>query len=323
MLPSNRPGRAPPTCTRCGRRPSIYYRPYSGERLCSPCLKESIKERVQRTISRFEMFEYNSRIAVGVSGGKDSLNLLHILYEIEADYPEAELIAISIDEGISGYRDEAIEHARKACRTLGVEHLVLSFKELFGFTLDEVVERTGGGGLKPCSYCGVLRRRALNLAALRVEADRLATAHTLDDMAQTALLNLMRGDTRLLASSHPSGKSLPGFVRRVKPYCEVPERESALLAYLKGIEFQSIPCPYAEEGMRSDIRRFLNRMEAKRPGTLYIIYRASLELASSLGVGAEQIGVCSRCGEPTSGSLCRVCQLLMEIGITDKRGEAQ
>lgn len=314
--------RNPPTCTRCGRRPSIYYRPYSGERLCNVCLTESIKEKVQRTISRFEMFEHDSRIAVGVSGGKDSLNLLYILSEIESSYPKAELIAISIDEGISGYRDEALEHARRASRFLGVEHMVISFKELFGLTLDEIVERTAGRGLKPCTYCGVLRRRALNKAARLAGADRLATAHTLDDMAQTALLNLMRGDLRLLASIHPSGRSLPGLVRRVKPYCEVPERESALMAYLRGIEFQASPCPYAEEGMRSDIRRFLNHVESRRPGTLYIIYRASIDLASRLGGGGELLGLCSLCGEPTSGDICRVCQLLRGIGATDKWGSS-
>ncbi|MEM3006414.1 MAG: TIGR00269 family protein [Candidatus Bathyarchaeia archaeon] len=311
-------GRAPPTCTICGRRPSIYYRPYSGERLCSSCLTESVKEKVQRTISRFEMFEHNNRIAVAVSGGKDSLNLLHILVDIERHYPRAELIAVSIDEGICGYRDEALEYARRACRTLGIEHLVLSFRELFGLTLDEIVDKTAGRELKPCSYCGVLRRRALNMAAKIVEADRLATAHTLDDMAQTALLNIMRGDLKLLASNHPSGRKLPGFVRRVKPYCEVPERESALLAYLKGIEFQIHRCPYSEEAMRSDVRSFLNQMEARRPGTLYIIYRTSLELASRLGIDAELLGVCSVCGEPTSGGICRVCRLLTEIGAIDK-----
>ncbi len=268
------------------------------------------------------MFEYDSRIAVGLSGGKDSLNMLHILSEIEEEYPKAELIALSIDEGIGGYRDEALDYARKACRTLGVEHLTLSFKELYGLTLDEMVERTAGGELKPCSYCGVLRRRALNVAAMRVGADRLATAHTLDDMAQTALLNLMRGDLRLLASSHPSGRSLPGFVRRVKPYCEVPERESALLSHLKGIAFQSFPCPYAERGMRSDIRRFLNQMEARRPGTLYIIYRTSIELASRPIRNPETLRVCSSCGEPTSGGLCRACQLLMEMGAIDRKGSS-
>ncbi|RLI08104.1 TIGR00269 family protein [Candidatus Bathyarchaeota archaeon] len=301
-----------PLCTKCGSKPSVYFRPYSGERLCPGCFAASIRERVERTISRFRMFEFDSRIAVGVSGGKDSLSLLHLLVEIEEQFPKAEVIAVSIDEGVRGYRDEALRLAGEACRSLGVEWRTLSFADLFGLTMDEITGRRGE--LTPCSYCGVLRRRALNQAARDVEADRLATAHNLDDMAQTALLNLMRGDLRRLAGMHPAGSDLPGFVRRVKPFCEVPERESTLYAYLRGIEFQSRPCPYAETAMRTDIRRFLNRMEVKRPGIKFIIYRAALEIIPRISVGgAEPSGRCRICGEPTRGDVCRVCQLVGEL----------
>ena len=305
--------RKPPICTLCRSRPSIYHRRYSGERLCARCFIKTLRERVERTIARFKMFEYDSRIAVAVSGGKDSLNLLYLLHEIEERFPKAELIAISIDEGIEGYRDEALKFASEACRKLGVEHHITSFKELYGLTLDEIAERNLGE-VTTCTYCGVLRRRALNTAAREVEADRLATAHNLDDMAQTALLNLMRGDLRRMRLMHPAGFSLEGFVRRVKPYCEVPERESTMLAYLRGLEFQTHPCPYAEEAMRSDIRRFLNYMETVRPGTKFTIYRTALRIIESLGALEEPLGgLCRLCGEPTTGEICRVCQLLGEL----------
>jgi len=215
---------------------------------------------------------------------------------------------------VGGYRDEALKFAKGACGLLGVEHLVLSYRELFGLTMDEIAEKTEGGELTTCSYCGVLRRRALNKAAAEVEADRLTTAHNLDDMAQTVLLNILRGDLRRLAAMHPGGSDLRGFVRRVKPFCDVPERESALYAYLKGIEFQSIPCPYEEEAMRTDIRRFLNRMEVKRPGTKFIIYRTALNLIPySRGKLAEPVGRCLICGEPSRESVCRTCQLIEEL----------
>jgi uncharacterized protein (TIGR00269 family) len=292
----------------------VYYRPYSGERLCAGCFSESIRERVERTIARFGMVDFDSRIAVGVSGGKDSLNLLHILADIEERYPRAELVAVTIDEGIRGYRDEALRFVREASGRLDVELCTLSFKELFGLTLDEIVEKSGDRELSPCAYCGVLRRRALNEAARRVGADRLATAHNLDDMAQTALLNLMRGDLRRFAAMHPAGSGLHGFVRRIKPYCEVPERESAMLAYLRGLEFQSVPCPYAGEAMRNDARDFLGRMEAKRPGTQFIVLNAALELISKIhGKEIEPENVCRICGEPTTGEICRACQLLEEL----------
>ena len=303
-----------PLCTKCKANPSFYLRPYSGERLCPGCFADSIRERVERTISRFKMFEFDSRIAVAVSGGKDSLNLLHLLSDIEEKFPKAELVTVSIDEGVGGYRDEALRITEEACRRLAIEYLILSFKGLFGLTMDEIAEKTGKGELTPCSYCGVLRRRALNEAAKRVEADRLATAHNLDDMAQTALLNMTRGDLRRLAGMHPAGNDLAGFVRRVKPFCEVPERESMLYAYLRGIEFQSLPCPYAEEAMRTDIRRFLNRMEVKRPGTKFIIYRTALDIIPKISGGTAEIGgLCRICGEPTRGDVCRVCQLLGDL----------
>ncbi len=256
------------------------------------------------------MFKFDSRIAIGVSGGKDSLGLLHILSEIEGKYPKAELIAITIDEGVKGYRDEALSLAMKACQQRGIEHLVLSFEDLFHLSMDEVASKPRE--LIPCSYCGVLRRRALNEAARRVDADRLATAHNLDDMAQTALLNVLRGDMNRLGMMNPGGKTLPGFVRRVKPYCEVPERESTLYAYLVGFEFQSLPCPYAAEAMRTDIRGFLNRMEVKRPGTKFIVYRTALKLIPKIR-GVEVRGRCSVCGEPTPNRICRVCQMIMEL----------
>ena len=298
----------PPPCTRCGR-PSAYHRPYSGERLCNPCFTDTIKERVQRTISRHDMLQYDSRIALGVSGGKDSLGLLKILTEIEENHPNAEIIAISIDEGVTGYRDEALTIATDACKTLGIEHITTSFKTLFGLTMDEIA--ASPRELATCTYCGVLRRRALNQAARELEADRLATAHNLDDMAQTALLNLMRGDTNRMATLSPGGHELTGFVRRIKPYCDVPERESAMYAYLQNLRFQSLPCPYAAEAQRNDIRNFLNRMEKKRPGTKFTVYRTALKLAPQ--THTETAGHCNSCGEPTTNQTCRTCQLLEQL----------
>jgi uncharacterized protein (TIGR00269 family) len=114
------------------------------------------------------------------------------------------------------------------------------------------------------------------------------------------------------ASFNPGGQSLEGFVRRVKPLCEVPERETTLYAYLNGIEFQTIPCPYSEEATRSDIRRFLNRMEVKRPGTKFITYQTGLKFKPQQ-LDNWIINTCERCGAPTKGKVCRLCQLLDEL----------
>ncbi len=295
-----------PVCTRCRDALSVYYRPYSGERLCAACFNESLLERVKKTVGRYDMFEYDSRIAVGVSGGKDSLTLLRLLERLERDRPYAELVAVCVDEGVRGYRDEALALVEKNCRMLGVEVHRVGFRELFGETMDGIAARDREVGT--CSYCGVLRRRALDVAAKAVDADRLATGHNLDDMAQSVLLNVLRGDVVRMDSYYPGGRSLEGFVRRVKPLCEVPERETTFYAYVNGLEFQGLPCPYAEEAMRSDVRRFLNRMEVGRPGTKFTVYRTGLKIRGRGESGAA--GMCRVCGRPARGDLCRACELV-------------
>ncbi|MEM3824471.1 MAG: tRNA 2-thiocytidine biosynthesis TtcA family protein, partial [Candidatus Bathyarchaeia archaeon] len=169
-------------CSICKRREAFFYRQYSGEKLCKKCFTESIEAKVRATIAKYGMFEFDDKIVVAVSGGKDSVSLLHILAKIERDYPKASLIAVTVDEGIRGYRDEALKIAMENCKKLGIEHHIVSFKELYGYRLDEVVKKLkekGNTRLTPCAYCGVMRRKALNIAARKLEANKIATAHTL------------------------------------------------------------------------------------------------------------------------------------------------
>jgi uncharacterized protein (TIGR00269 family) len=265
------------------------------------------------------MFNFDDRIAVAVSGGKDSISLLHILAKMERLHPKASLVAVTVDEGIKGYRDEALEIAAANCKALGLDQHVVSFKELYGFTLDEIVTKTrlkGGRTVTSCAYCGVLRRRALNVAARAVGANKIATAHTLDDEAQTILMNIFRGDILRLAKEKPvTDEAHPRFVRKVKPFCEVPEKESALYAYVKQIRFQDTPCPYASEALRNDIRVILNRMEEKHSGTKFTVFKSIERIRPTLDefVKKDEFRECVECGEPASSDLCKACEMLRQI----------
>lgn len=307
-------------CNLCKRRDAFFFRPYSGERPCKECFAESIEAKVKATIAKYQMFDFDDRIAVAVSGGKDSISLLHVLANMERLHPKASLVAVTVDEGIKGYRDEALEIAAANCKKLNLDHHVVSFKELFGFTLDEIVSRAqlkGKKELTSCAYCGVLRRRALNVAARDVGADKLATAHTLDDEVQTVLMNIFRGDITRLAKEKPVTDEVhPQFVRKVKPFCEIPEKESALYAYVKDIRFQDTPCPYASEALRNDVRTMLNRMEEKHTGTKFTVFKSIERIRPALDelVEKEDFRECVECGEPSSLDLCRTCEMLRQIG---------
>jgi uncharacterized protein (TIGR00269 family) len=283
-----------------------------------------MEDKVKVTIARNKMFKPDDRIAVAVSGGKDSITLLHIMVKFEKLFPKASLCAVTVDEGIRGYRDEAVRLASEYCQKLGIEHFMTSFKELFNVQLDELVlllkekAKTGNEALSPCAYCGVLRRRALNVVARRAKADKLALAHNLDDEVQTILLNIMHGDAPRIARVKPVLEAThPMFVPRVKPICEVPEKEVAFYAYLRKTEFQSTPCPYASTAMRNDIREMLNRIEEKHAGTKYTIFRSVEKIRPALEAAEKEIILheCKVCGEPTVGETCKPCELLRKIGV--------
>jgi len=307
-------------CTVCKRKESFFFRLYSGESLCKKCFVGSIEAKVRASIAKYHMFNFDDRIAVAVSGGKDSTSLLHILAKMERLHPKASLVAVTVDEGIKGYRGEALSIAAANCKTLGIEHHVVSFKELYGFTLDEIVaraQRKGERELTSCAYCGVLRRRALNVAARDVGADKIATAHTLDDEVQTILLNIFRGDILRLAKEKPVTDEVhPRFVRKVKPFCEIPEKESALYAYVKKIKVQDAPCPYASEALRNDVRVMLNRMEEKHAGTKFTVFKSIERIRPALDEIAKKADFkeCIECGEPASSDLCKACEMLRQIG---------
>jgi len=265
------------------------------------------------------MLNHHDKIAIAVSGGKDSLSLLHILAKMEGKYPKASLVSITVDEGIKGYRDEALKIVEENCEKLGMENLTVSFANLFGVTMDDIAKRTRQdpkNELTPCTYCGVLRRRALNIAAIKMGANKIATAHTLDDEVQTILMNVFHGDILRLATEKPMTDQIhPRLVQKVKPFCEIPEKESALYAYVKKIDFQNTPCPYASEALRNDVRNMINHMDEKHAGTKFAIFQSIERIRPALkGIAdKDEFKNCTECGEPASQELCKTCQLLKTV----------
>ncbi len=98
---------------------------------------------------------------------------------------------MSIDEGITGYRDESLKAvvAHQAQYELPLD--ILSYKDLYGWTMDEIVARIGL--TNNCTFCGVFRRQALDRGAIKLGVNKLATGHNADDIAETVMMNILRG----------------------------------------------------------------------------------------------------------------------------------
>jgi uncharacterized protein (TIGR00269 family) len=303
-------------CKKCSKN-AVVFLPYSGEKLCRKCFLISVEKRVQKAISQSNLLKRSDNIGIALSGGKDSVTLLHILHKIENNFPQSKLSIIHIDEGISQYSEKNQKIVKENASELNIPIIPASYKKIYGKTLDQIIlhaEKNENKRLGACSYCGVLRRKALNKTAYEANVDRLATAHNLDDETQTIILNLLRGDLNRLVRNNPTPRKIhPKLVPRIKPLRTIPEKETTLYAFYKNLKYNSKPCPYSTEAYRDDIRIFLNQIERKRPGTKYNILRLYDKLSPQITIDKNSIQECSICGEPSVEKTCKSCQLLEKV----------
>ncbi len=245
-----------------------------GCHLCGDHFIGDVEGRVRHGIRSDRLIRPGERIAVALSGGKDSTALLYLMRKILPPAGDITLTAISVDEGIAGYREATLRVARETAARLGVEHHVVSFPE----SLDAMVE---GGGEHPCTLCGIHRRKALLDTAVALGATAVATGHNLNDEAQTVVMNCLRGD--LPGFTRPPVRAPgAGGIRRIKPLFRIPEKEVALYGMLTGV-FHDLPeCPYAGTALRGEARRMVDRLEFLRPGTLTRIVKGQEEVAGLL-----------------------------------------
>jgi uncharacterized protein (TIGR00269 family) len=291
-------------CQRCNKT-AVLFQKYSNAHLCKMHFIEDVERKIKRDIRKFAMVGKGERIAVALSGGKDSTVLLYVLNKIFQNRRDLKISAIAIDEGIKGYREHTLENASKLTNELGIPLTIKSFKEGFGITLDELTHKKEHA---PCTLCGVLRKNLLNKAARELGADKLAIGHNLDDESKTILMNYLRGDVDRL--KRMSREMQPGLVLRIKPLRSIPEKEVALYGFLNKLPVSTDECPYAGQALRNEIREMINNYEIRHPGTKYSLLGGFDSISQSLHVPVTQIVQCVKCGEPSSEALCKTCRLL-------------
>ena len=300
------------TCNKCNKNSSVYFREYSGERLCKRCFLDSIERKVKRTINKFSMIKFGDHVAVATSGGKDSLVLLSILKSTIDVSRGITVSAITIDEGIAGYRDESLKIVSEFCSKLDVSLTVLSYNQLFGTHMDEAMKLRPSAKLTSCSICGTFRRRAIDLAAEQIGANVVATAHNLDDEIQTFMINLFSGDVNRIGWNQASSIYKTGYMKKIKPLSETYEREIVFYALQKGIPFQSEQCPYMNESIREEIRQFLNDLEKAHPGIKYNTYKSTTDISALIRNGGDPTimrQACEKCGRDSTEQICSVCKI--------------
>ncbi len=298
-------------CKECREKPVIRLTNNKIE-LCRAHFLRYFEKKALKTIAKHNLISKKDLVAVACSGGKDSMSLLYILSKL-AKKRDIKIVAVAIDEGIKGYRE--LENLKRYCTTNNIKLKIYSFKKEFGFTLDNVVKKIND--LNPCSVCGVLRRRLLNKAAVELKANKLATAHNLDDESQSVMMNYMRGNLERSTRLGPITSVVKDnrFVPRIKPFYFLTEKETATYAYLKLFPVKFGECPYSVDSFRGEVRDLINEIEKRHSGTKNAIINSFLGLLPCLkdAYNGSKVKKCMHCGEPSSGEICNTCLIINKL----------
>jgi tRNA 2-thiocytidine biosynthesis protein TtcA len=216
-------------------------------------VERDVLDLVGRAMGRFSMLRPGDRVVVGVSGGKDSLCLLHALIALRRRAPFAyDVVAVTVEQGKFKAPIRALE---AEIRALGVPWELRDEPATLGLVRDGVVHG--------CDVCSRHRRRALYAIAGELGATVLALGHTADDCAEALLRNVLFNGR--IASLPPVARSRKGGLRVVRPLVLVTERLTAAYAHAVGITTVGCVCG-EKESVRREIREFLDGVRARHPG---------------------------------------------------------
>ena len=190
---------------------------------------------------------------------------------------------LSIDEGIKGYRDDSLETVKRNALQYDMPLEIVGYDELYGWTMDQVVSQVGKKG--NCTYCGVFRRQALDRGAARLGIKHVVTGHNADDIAETVMMNLLRGDLpRLARATSIVTESAASDIKRSKPLKYAYEKEIVLYAHHKRLDYFSTECIYSPEAFRGSARALIKNLERVRPSAILDVVRSGEDMAKLVPV---------------------------------------
>jgi uncharacterized protein (TIGR00269 family) len=310
-------------CRKCDQKAIINMRQHKLA-LCKQHYPQWIVEQTQRFIEKYRMFTQGQHVLVAVSGGKDSLSLWDILWQLgyQAD---GLYIGLGIDEG-TGYSDESRRQAEKFAAQRDLILRVVDVAGTYGETIPQMVERTSRGKVRPCAVCGLTKRHVMNRIARDEGYDVLVTGHNLDDEAAVLLHNTLGWASDYLLRQGPVLVARQGMVRKTKPLCRFYEREMAAYALVRGIDYIYDECPHATGSKTIYYKEILNKLEVDRPGAKLSFYLSFLQARENglfatqaesdggSGASGESLHTCPTCGQPTtSPGECAFCRLTIRV----------
>ena len=227
---------------------------------------QRILSHLRRAVDTYKMIDAGDKIAVGISGGKDSLTLLYGLAKLKSFYPnDFDLIAITIDSGFGEFGNFDLTEIKSLCEELNIEYHVIpaNIKQI---VFDIRKEKN------PCALCSKLMHGALNKTAKDLGCNKVALAHHLDDSVETFMLNLIY-ESRI-GSFSPVTYLDRIDLTLIRPLIYAPEKEIRSFAKNYNLPVVASPCPVDKKTKREEVKILLGDMSRKYKNFKYNIFSA-------------------------------------------------
>ena len=208
----------------------------------------------RKAIENYEMINDGDKIAVGLSGGKDSVTLLYILAGLKRFYPKKfELVAITIDLGLD-YDQKEVESLKNLCAELNVEYHIVP-TDIYQILFVERKEKS------PCSLCSKMRRGALNTKAIELGCNKLALGHHADDLIETLFLSLFYEGR--LSTFEPITYLSRANMTVIRPMIYIEEKNIRAFSKDKPVLYN--PCPADKYTQREYVKNLINQIKKDIP----------------------------------------------------------
>ena len=217
---------------------------------------QNLMSRMRAAMEKYNMIEEGDVVAVGVSGGKDSLALLYALAEMRRFYPvKYEVTAITADMTFFGEKTDFSE-ITALCESLNVRHIIRE-TELYHIIFETRKEKN------PCSLCARMRRGILHDMTKEHGCTKLALGHHMDDAAETFMMNLLSGGR--MESFRPVTYLSRKDLTMIRPMILATEREVLSAARKMNLPTVESPCPMDKTSNRNEMKELLAELEKKYP----------------------------------------------------------
>lgn len=209
----------------------------------------------RQALDEYNMIDSGDKIAVGLSGGKDSLALLYAMSHLQKFYPKSfELCAITVDLGFGNFNLEA---AREFCNALSVPYTVVPTK------ISQIVFETRKES-NPCALCAKMRKGALNQAVKEAGCNKIAYAHHMDDVIDTMLLSLIYEGRFHTFSPKTYLDRMDLFV--IRPFIYIPEADIIGFKNRYDLPVCKNPCPVDGKTKREYVKELTKSINREAPG---------------------------------------------------------